>query len=165
MVLVSRPINSRLKTGRESTSCGVTNPRQVFNLAVVRALPEADFAGFPTAFAPLASALDQAFRRATFIPRINGTGHQESNNDYENCYRRIAFTVARRLRDRALRIRSSAPWLVGHRTVSRLSRLSSIAYRARSTRPSYGAPSLAIAASSCGTTNSVNNSSVSVKVT
>ena len=24
------------------------NPRQVFNLAVVRALPDADFAGFPT---------------------------------------------------------------------------------------------------------------------
>jgi len=73
--VVSCPINSRPKTGRESTSCGVTNPHQVFNLVPVRALPEADFAGFPTNFAPSASALDQAFWRAIFIPRINGTGH------------------------------------------------------------------------------------------
>jgi hypothetical protein len=42
---------------------------------VVRALPEADFTGFPTDFAPSASALDQAFWRAASIPRINGTGH------------------------------------------------------------------------------------------
>ena len=46
--LASYLINSWPKTRRESTPCCVTNPRQVFNLAVVRALPDADFARFPT---------------------------------------------------------------------------------------------------------------------
>jgi len=56
------------KTGRESTSCCVPNPRQVFNLAVVRALPEADFAGFPTDFGVSASTLDHAFLARSICP-------------------------------------------------------------------------------------------------
>jgi anti-sigma regulatory factor (Ser/Thr protein kinase) len=46
--LVCCPTNSRPKTRRESTPCCVANPRQVPNLAVVRALPDADFACFPS---------------------------------------------------------------------------------------------------------------------
>ena len=56
------------KTGRESTSCCVPNPRQVFNLAVVRALPEADFAGFPDAFEVCASVPDPAFLAPKLYP-------------------------------------------------------------------------------------------------
>jgi uncharacterized protein YndB with AHSA1/START domain len=47
-MLASYSANSQPKTRRESTSSGVANPRQVSNLAVVRALPDADFAGFPS---------------------------------------------------------------------------------------------------------------------
>ena len=42
------PANSRPKTRRESAPCCVANPREVSNLVPVRALPDADFAGFPT---------------------------------------------------------------------------------------------------------------------
>ena len=48
VTLVSCPVNSQPKTRRESTPCCVTNPHEVFNLVPVRALPGADFAGFPT---------------------------------------------------------------------------------------------------------------------
>src|SRR3954451_2559604 len=47
-VLVSCSVSSLPKTRRESTRCCVTNPQQVPNLLPVRALPDADFAGFPT---------------------------------------------------------------------------------------------------------------------
>src|SRR3954447_9030036 len=46
--LVSCSVSSLPKTRRESTPCCVTNPQQVPNLLPVRALPDADFAGFPT---------------------------------------------------------------------------------------------------------------------
>jgi hypothetical protein len=59
---MSRPADSRPKTGRESTPCSVANPRQVFNLAAVRALPDADFAGFPTGSGVRGVKLEHVFR-------------------------------------------------------------------------------------------------------
>ena len=72
---MSRPTNSRLKTRRESAPCCVTNPRQVFNLAVVRALPDTDFAGFPTVRGLLSMRLEPTTRIAGVGPQINGSGH------------------------------------------------------------------------------------------
>jgi hypothetical protein len=45
------------------------------HLAVVRALPDVDFAGFPTnmVMSPIVAAL--AFPYARVLPRINGAGH------------------------------------------------------------------------------------------
>ena len=73
--LASCPTNSWPKTRRESVSCCVTNPRQVFNLAVVRVLPDADFASFPTEIDILVIVTVSAFPQAKVFPRINGTGH------------------------------------------------------------------------------------------
>ena len=74
-VIASCPTNSWPKTLRESTPCGVTNPRQVFNLAVVRALPDADFAGFPTGNGMPPMVATSASTYARVLPRISGTGH------------------------------------------------------------------------------------------
>jgi hypothetical protein len=51
------------------------NPRQVFNLAVVHALPDADFAGFPIGDGLLPTVFQPTISDAGVIPRINGTGH------------------------------------------------------------------------------------------
>jgi hypothetical protein len=51
------------------------NPRQVFNLAVVHALPDTDFAGFPTGDGLLPMVFQPTIPYAGVIPRINGTGH------------------------------------------------------------------------------------------
>ena len=45
------------------------------HLAVVRALPDADFAGFPTGHGLLATGFRPTFPNAGVIPRISGTGH------------------------------------------------------------------------------------------
>jgi hypothetical protein len=42
---------------------------------VVRALPDADFAGFPTGIVMLLIVTASAFPHARVFPRINGTGH------------------------------------------------------------------------------------------
>src|SRR3954463_1053081 len=73
--LVCCPTNSRPKTRRESAPCCVANPRQVSNLAVVRALPGADFASFLIGDGVLLTAVKAAFSFASVIPRTSGTGH------------------------------------------------------------------------------------------
>jgi len=73
--LVSRPTNSRPKTRRESAPCDVANPRQVSNLAAVRALPDADFAGFPTVHGLLSMVFQQTTSIARVCPQINGSRH------------------------------------------------------------------------------------------
>src|SRR5882672_9897547 len=72
-VLVSCPISSLPKTRRESTSCGVTNPHQVFNLVPVRALPDADFAGFPDGVGHFAPAGSRPLASTGDIQETNGT--------------------------------------------------------------------------------------------
>src|SRR3954451_5150673 len=82
---MSCPTNSRPKTRRESAPCFVANPRQVSNLAVVRALPGADSARFPIGHGVLLTAVKAAFSYATVIPRTSETGH-----DYVPALRRPA---------------------------------------------------------------------------
>jgi hypothetical protein len=47
----------------------------VFNLAAVRALPDADFAGFPTVHGVLSMLFEHTTLIAEVCPQINGSRH------------------------------------------------------------------------------------------
>jgi hypothetical protein len=52
----------------------------VFNLAVVRALPDADFAGFSTDYDLLSMPLRHTTLIAGVCTQINGSGHQAASH-------------------------------------------------------------------------------------
>src|SRR6185295_19146900 len=69
---------SRSRVG--SPQAGPLLPRTRAHLAVVRVLPGADFAGFPTNTAMPSSVVARAFLYALAFPRINGTGHWQNRS-------------------------------------------------------------------------------------